>query len=64
VAIIDAGRSERYGCEATDFVDEHHALPACYARVFARFWQVAGGISNATPGVKTIKLPAGLYAPQ
>ena len=63
VAIIDAGRSERYGCEATDFVDEHHALPACYARVFARFWPATGAISNTTHGDKTIKLPAGLHAP-
>ncbi len=36
--ILDAGQSERYGCVAEEFVDEHHALPQCYARVFARFW--------------------------
>ncbi len=36
--IIDAGQSERYGCVAEEFVDEHHALPECYGRVFARFW--------------------------
>ena len=36
--VIDAGRSERYGCVAEEFVDEHHALPECYRRVFARFW--------------------------
>jgi hypothetical protein len=36
--IIDAGQSERYGCKPEEFVDEHHALPACYERVFARFW--------------------------
>ena len=35
--IIDAGQSERYGCVPEEFVDEHHALPACYGRVFARF---------------------------
>ena len=63
VAIIDAGRSERYGCVATDFVDEHHALPACYARIFARFWPAAGANSNTTHGDKTIKLPTGLHAP-
>ena len=38
LAIIDAGQSERYGCVAEEFVDEHHALPQCYARVFKRFW--------------------------
>lgn len=37
--IIDAGQSERLGCAAHEFVDEHHALPECYARVFARFWR-------------------------
>jgi hypothetical protein len=52
VVIIDAGQSERYGCAATEFVDEHHALPACYARIFARFWNAGG---NST------KLPAGLF---
>jgi len=38
LVIIDAGQSERYECVAEEFVDEHHALPQCYARVFARFW--------------------------
>lgn len=52
VVVIDAGQSERFGCTAPEFVDEHHALPACYARVFARYWS-AGGHSN--------KLAAGLF---
>ena len=39
LVIIDAGQSERYGCVAPEFVDEHHALPACYARIFSRFWR-------------------------
>lgn len=52
VVIIDAGQSERFGCGAPEFVDEHHALPACYARIFARFWKAGG---NST------KLPAGLF---
>ena len=38
LVIIDAGQSERYGCVAEEFVDEHHALPQCYARIFTRFW--------------------------
>jgi hypothetical protein len=64
VTIIDAGRSERYGCEAADFVDEHHALPACYAHIFGRFWSATGATSMATNGAKAIKLPAGLYMPE
>ena len=38
LVIIDAGQSERYGCVAEEFVDEHHALPQCYARIFTRYW--------------------------
>jgi hypothetical protein len=52
ISIIDAGQSERFGCTVPEFVDEHHALPACYARIFSRFWSAGG---NST------KLPAGLY---
>ena len=58
--ILDAGQSERYGCIAAEFVDEHHALPACYARIFARFW-AADGYQLAL--VPTTKIPAGLYVP-
>jgi len=36
VPVIDAGPSGRYGCEATEFVDAHHALPACYRKIFGR----------------------------
>ena len=57
---LDAGQSERYGCIAAEFVDEHHALPACYARIFARFW-AADGYQPAL--VPTTKIPAGLYVP-
>ncbi len=42
--IIDAGQSERFGCTAEEFVDEHHALPQCYARIFTRFWNVRGAL--------------------
>lgn len=38
LTIIDAGPSERYGCSPEEFIDEHHPLPACYRRVFARYW--------------------------
>jgi len=37
LTLIDAGKSEDFGCVATEFVDEHHALPECYTKVFARF---------------------------
>ncbi len=49
--IIDAGQSERYGCVVEEFVDEHHALPACYGRVLARFW--GDRRARATPGLWT-----------
>jgi hypothetical protein len=38
LVIIDAGAAERFGCGVAEFVDEHHALPSCYARIFSRFW--------------------------
>lgn len=37
LSLLDAGRSENFGCQAKEFIDEHHALPACYSRVFAAF---------------------------
>ena len=42
LVIIDGGQAERYGCTAPEFVDEHHALPQCYARLFARYWHDLG----------------------
>lgn len=39
LALLDAGRSERYGCVAAEFIDPHHALPGCYRKVFARFFR-------------------------
>ena len=47
--IIDAGQSERHGCVAEEFVDEHHALPQCYARIFTRFWNDRGALTR--PGL-------------
>lgn len=38
IVIIDAGRSERYGCTALEYLDEHHAMRECYQKLFARFW--------------------------
>jgi hypothetical protein len=44
--IVDAGASERFGCVTSEFLDEHHAYPECYRKVFSRFWHehAAGGI--------------------
>ncbi len=38
IMLLDAGRSERYGCIAAEFIDPHHALPECYAKVFSSFF--------------------------
>ena len=37
MVIFDAGQSEHFGCNASEFVDEHHALSACYDKVFSAF---------------------------
>ncbi len=39
VVVLDAGRSERYGCQPLEFLDEHHAMRECYQKVFDRFWR-------------------------
>jgi hypothetical protein len=41
LAILDAGRSERYGCAADEFIDEHHAVSTCYEKIFRPFWRDA-----------------------
>jgi hypothetical protein len=38
ITLLDAGRSERYGCVGTEFIDRHHALPECYRRIFSSFF--------------------------
>lgn len=54
IAVIDAGRSEAFGCTVAEFIDEHHALPACFERVLGHFWREA-----AAAGA----LPRGLWPP-
>jgi hypothetical protein len=44
LTLLDAGASEKFGCTADEFIDPHHALPACYARVFAR---LPGAVTNS-----------------
>ena len=39
VTVVDAGSSERYGCTAAEFLDEHHAYPECYRRVMGFYFQ-------------------------
>jgi hypothetical protein len=39
VVVLDAGRSERFGCQPLEFLDEHHAMRECYQKVFDRFWR-------------------------
>ena len=39
IPLLDAGRSEVYGCVAAEFVDPHHALPECYRKVLLRFFR-------------------------
>ena len=46
VALLDAGRSERFGCQPLEFLDEHHALKECYEKVFAGFWRDRAGVSG------------------
>jgi hypothetical protein len=38
VALFDAGPAEQQGCVATEFIDAHHALPACYRKIMARMF--------------------------
>ena len=40
ITIIDAGASERYGCTAGDFLDEHHAYPECHRRVLDFYFRM------------------------
>jgi hypothetical protein len=55
--VVDFSQSEKFGCASGEFLDEHHADPACYRKVFRDFWQ-NGGIpvstqSNITPRAKS-----------
>ena len=48
VSVVDAGASERYGCVAAEFTDEHHAYADCYQRVLQRFFRdLEGGRTRA-----------------
>lgn len=53
VSVIDAGASERYGCQAVEFADEHHAYPECNHRVPQRYFR----------DLEAGRVNAGLYRP-
>lgn len=36
---FDAGQSEKFGCTANEFTDEHHATQTCYQKVFSALWR-------------------------
>lgn len=46
LVLLDAGQSEKFGCTANEFTDEHHATQSCYQKIFPAFWQ-NDGRSNA-----------------
>ncbi len=50
VTVLDAGRSERYGCVAGEFLDEHHAYPECHRRVLDFYFR-AQREGRARPGL-------------
>jgi hypothetical protein len=54
VTVLDAGASENYGCLVPEFVDEHHTLPACYEKVFGRYWADRAA-KRLQPGVYSAK---------
>jgi len=49
--IIDAGASERFGCTAAEFLDEHHAYPPCFRKVLRRFWARYASGDPIKPGL-------------
>lgn len=57
LVILDAGQSERFGCLASEFIDQHHAKTECYTKAWDFFWkQVARASGDA------VELPrGGLY---
>ncbi len=48
VPLFDAGPAEQHGCIATEFIDAHHALPACYRKIMARLF-AARSIHDQNP---------------
>jgi len=57
IVIFDAGKTERAGCVASEFLDQEHALSKCYDKVFSRFWNTHTRIQDGN----IIWPPGGLY---
>lgn len=58
LVLLDAEQSEKFGCTANEFTDEHHATQSCYQKIFSAFWQNDGGsnaILNRIPSQATPK---------
>ncbi len=34
ISILNASKSESFGCTVTEFIDAHHAFPSCYKKIF------------------------------
>ncbi len=49
--IIDAGASERFGCTAREFLDEHHAYGECYRKVLRAFFARLNSGDPIAPGL-------------
>lgn len=49
--IIDAGASERFGCTAPEFLDEHHAYPACFRKILRGFFARLNSGKPLAPGL-------------
>ena len=41
--VLDFGQSEKFGCAAEEFLDEHHAVGSCYRKIFGEFWNTQTG---------------------
>lgn len=54
LVILDAGQSEHFACPPSEFIDQHHALPPCYRKIWADYWQRVAHIEKGR-----MALPAG-----
>lgn len=45
--MFDAGPSERFGCVATEFVDDVHAVPDCYQKVLRALWEAEPTLASS-----------------
>ena len=37
ITVLNASKSEKFGCTYSDFLDPHHAFPTCYAKILDTF---------------------------